>query len=151
MLIWKVIDATTGITRKEIWERVEKDIPPGYALRRYENVRAHRNAPTLPVARKYVFNGLLANLERHGAIRSTGAGAERMFIAGRDLWYRGNPDAIDETGTKAADHMAVAEALRVVDKLLASGGSLRSRLGSRQIAAIATLAQAARAKGPASS
>lgn len=35
MLIWKVMAANPGITRAGIWERIEHDIPAGYALRMY--------------------------------------------------------------------------------------------------------------------
>jgi len=35
MLIWKVIAASPGITRAQIWEQVEHSIPEGYAIRLY--------------------------------------------------------------------------------------------------------------------
>ena len=43
MLIWKVIEANPGITQDEIWNRVQDDIPPGYALRCYAASRTRSN------------------------------------------------------------------------------------------------------------
>jgi hypothetical protein len=155
MLIWKVIAANPGITRAEIWKRVEHSIPDGYAMRVYaqdvaSQSRKRRVEPApllLDGARGYVLTRRLKDMRRGGVITWEGDGNERRYAVARELRYRGNPDAIDETGTKAAEHMAIADALRVVERLLAQGDKLRTRLGSRQISAIETLAKAVRSKG----
>jgi hypothetical protein len=68
------------------------------------------------------------------------------YTATRKPQYFGNLDAIDETGTKAAEHMAVADALRIVEKALAAPyqrhGDIRSQ---RLYDAMGVLARALRA------
>lgn len=153
MLIWKVIAANPGITRSQIWERVEHDIPAGFAIRRFARSSkggAHDTAPPLGTARRFILNEVLNSMCRFGTLTSDGSGAERRFTAAREPQYRGNRDAIDETGTKAAEHMAVAEALRKVERLL-TNRSLEIKIGRGNIEAIAVLVKALRARGPSAS
>jgi hypothetical protein len=125
MLIWKVIAANPGITRAEIWERVEHSIPEGYALRahaaelRKKKPRERTAALGLARARGYVLTFRLQQMRQSGNVTWDGDGRARRYAATRQPHYRGNPDAIDETGTRAAEHMAVADALRTAEKWLA--------------------------------
>lgn len=124
MLVWKVIAADPGITFDEIWERVEHGIPEGYALRRY-STSAHGKTiirrgglssdNDLGRARRWVLRNRLWEMCRNKSIEHDGDGYRTL----RDISYKGNADAIDETGTKAAGHMALADALRLIDKAIA--------------------------------
>ncbi len=160
MLIWKVIAASPGIIRARIWERVEHDIPPGYATRLYSNERArhgksiaHASAIDLARARGYVLTLALINLREKGNVSWDGEGNDRRYMAARPPVYRGNPDMIDESGTRAAEHMALAEALRVVEKALAQGrpppsavGGHGLRLRGKLFDAVEILAKTVRAR-----
>jgi hypothetical protein len=57
-------------------------------------------------------------MRKRGSVSWEGTGTDRRYTVARELDYQGNADAIDETGTKAAEHMALAEALRTVEKML---------------------------------
>jgi len=122
MLIWKIIEANPGITRAGIWERVEHDIPAGYALRIHaacEKPIAQPSAIGLTRARGFVLTNALKQMRNRGNLTSTNEGRNRRYTAAREPSYRGHVEAIDVDGSKAADHMAVAEALRTVEKWLA--------------------------------
>lgn len=125
MLIWKTIKANPGITRDELWTKVEDGIPPGYAMRRYAaelNAIERRTGRTpngsgvrLTQARGYVLTHVLARMRGRGSvIRKNGC-----YSALKQPQYLGNPDMIDHTGTKAAEHMATADALRTLEKTIA--------------------------------
>jgi len=83
-----------------------------------------------------------------------GEGIHRRYTVARDLDYHGNPDAIDETGTKAAEHMAVADALRIVEKMLGRANMERKHgplvcLGMKEYQAVTLLAKTLRASSSA--
>jgi hypothetical protein len=145
MLIWKVIAANPGITRAQIWERVEHGIPLGYALRvlRHENDRPGSPRRSFEeYARSRMLTRTLASMKYQGMIAKDGDG----FRALREPWYVGNAEAVDETGTKAAEHMAVAEALRRVERLLATPSAVQ-KYGRKNCEAMALLVKTLRAKG----
>lgn len=126
MLIWKVIEANPGIDRAGIWARVEHGIPEGYALRRLRGHEASRGRYTrddslvyLLRARNYVLSHALSYMRKCHLITWEGDGQDRRYTAAKQPRYVGNPGTIDETGTKGADHMAVADALRTAESLLA--------------------------------
>jgi hypothetical protein len=137
MLIWKVIAANPGINRQGIWERIEHDIPAGFAMRRFPS-KVDRSASRstlspLRVARRRLLNETLLSMEKHGHVVSDSCAIDRPFKAAREPHYRGNPEMIDETGTKAAEHMALADALRTAEKWLAGADLNRplARNGAR--------------------
>ncbi len=158
MLIWKVIAANPGITRAEIWERVEHDIPAGYAQRLYagwrKSIVANDSPTILPRARRHVLTDVLCQMRKAKHVTWDGDGPDgRRYTAAKQPVYLGNPDVVDETGTRAAEHMAVAEALRVVEKALAQGrpppsavGGHGLRLRGQLFDAVEILAKALRAK-----
>lgn len=156
MLIWKVIAANPGITRAGIWERVEQDIPVGYAVRLQASDRARKKlAPRTPganfsSARGFVLTDVLSKMRKRGNVTWDGDAQFRRYVASRAPGYLGNPDAIDETGTKAAQHMAIADALRVVDKrnAIVRADQQVMSLTMKQWRAVMVLADAQRAKGP---
>jgi hypothetical protein len=123
MLIWKVIAANPGITRAEIWEHVEHSIPEGYATRMYvRNALKSTPEPSgvdLSRARGFVLTLALHHMRRARSVTWEGDGRARRYTVAREIDYKGNAETIDETGTKAAEHMAVAEALRTAEKWLA--------------------------------
>jgi len=135
MLIWKVIAANPGITRAEIWKHVEHGIPDGYAIRRYVRARSVGARPPAPTkARSYILTDTLNSMRRSGIISGEGDGKDRRYTVAREMNYRGNADAIDETGSKAAEHMAVADALRIAEKWLARAKPDRvDSLGRRSV------------------
>jgi hypothetical protein len=153
MLIWKVIAASPGITRAQIWARVEHDIPAGYAKRRFAKsakYRASESARNLETARSFVLSKILGDMRNLGTISTEGVGINRRFTAAREPRYHGNPDAIDETGTKAAEHMALADALRACERVLARGDPERKSGpafagGRKDYAALALVVKALRA------
>jgi hypothetical protein len=161
MLIWKVIAANPGITRQGIWARVEHDIPIGYATRRFAKTGnlVQRGPRTRfspeAAARSFVLTETLNSMQRHGHISREGAGQDRKFSVAKEPRYLGNPDAIDETGTKAAEHMALADALRTVEKMLAKADPARrgkpgaplGGIGWKEVDAVTLLVQALRARG----
>ena len=155
MLIWKVIAASPGITRAQIWERVEYDIPVGYAMRRYPASRKAGKNAFIPAstARSYVLSDVLQEMRKRRTITREGAGHDSRYTAVRQPLYRRDPDKIDETGTKAAEHMALAEALRTVEKMLPRRLDRTQRktgpavsLSDRECDAVALIARALRAK-----
>jgi hypothetical protein len=128
MLIWKVIAANPGITRAQIWERIEHSIPAGYARRMYaQDLKKKKSdldtfrSDFLPRARGFVLTTRLNTMRKTGSVAWDGAGNARRYTVVRPPIYHGNPEVIDETGTKAAEHMAIAEALRTAEKMLARG------------------------------
>jgi hypothetical protein len=162
MLIWKVIEANPGITRAGIWERVEHDIPAGYALRSYaadmakkgKSLEAVAPASKLSRARGFVLTVRLNTMRKGDSVVWEGDGPDRRYTVAQELTYHGNPDAIDETGTKAAEHMAVADALRTVEKMLAKGSTERKYGpafvgGRKEYEAVTLLVRTLRAKGSA--
>jgi hypothetical protein len=157
MLIWKVIAASPGITYGEIRERVEHDIPAGYACRRFERwsyrpkkyIGTDRSLPMyLRKARGYILAMALSDMKRNRNITSDGSGKGQRYTVARELHYMGNADAIDETGTKAAEHMAVAEALRKVERMLATPTAVQ-KYGRKNCEAIERLVRTLRARGSA--
>lgn len=114
MLIWKVIHANPGITRDEIFARVEQQIPEGWAKRRYATlykIPSDRltSGGILGRARREMLTLTLQKMRRYGSIeRGDGGGYKTRREIRR---YQGNPDAVDETGTRAADHLNAAYAL----------------------------------------
>ena len=135
MLIWKVIAANPGITRAEIWRHVEHSIPDGYAIRRYSRARNVGAGPSTPTkARSYILTDTLNSMRRNGIINGEGDGKDRQYTVVREIEYWGNADAIDETGSKAAEHMAVADALRIAEKWLSRADPDRvNRHGQRSV------------------
>lgn len=123
MLIWKVIAARPGITRKQIWERVEHSIPEGYALRIYQRAGlrsvASPCATDLRRARGFVLTNTLNAMRKLGTVAWEGQGEGRQYAVAREPHYLGNTEAIDVTGNKAAEHLAVADALRTMKRAVA--------------------------------
>lgn len=124
MLIWKVIAANPGISRQGIWEQAEHSIPEGYATRMYARNGGIKSTPDgsgvdLGRARGFVLTLALHHMRRAQSVTWEGDGRDRRYTVAREIYYKGNPDVIDETGTKAAEHMAVADALRAAEKWLA--------------------------------
>lgn len=159
MLIWKVIAANPGITRQGIWEHVEHGIPEGYALRRYFVYRetsgsggrtggGKSRTPRDPglllrAARYYVLRHALRGMCRGGSIVSEIVDGDCRYAVGRELRYLGDPETIDVDGSKAAEHMAMADALRVAEKFL-KRGSTRLTLKEREAVEIVIRALRAR-------
>jgi hypothetical protein len=159
MLIWKVIAANPGITREEIWKRVEHSIPEGYAVRRHSVELRKRGIPSpdgsalgISKARSYILTYSLQQMRVSQAVTCEGQGKDRLYTVARELHYRGNPDAIDETGTKAGEHMAMAEALRTAEQVIARAAPGRSGpvvcLNRKEYAALGLMVKALRAKAP---
>jgi hypothetical protein len=154
MLIWKTIKANPGITRDELLAKIEHGIPEGYALRRYANARqsvaANGSAATLWRARRYVLTDALAHLRHQkSAVRVDGC-----YSALSPPKYLGNPEAIDVDGSKAAEHMAVADALGTLEKAIARAKPdipMQSpvRLTHKEYEALVLVTRALRAKGSA--
>jgi hypothetical protein len=125
MLIWKVIAANPGIDRAGLWAKVEHGIPEGYALRKYESQRnrlksqADGSAGLLRAARRRVLYQFLWNMVDLGTLTVEGAGNDRHYTVGRQPRYKGNIDAVDETGTKAGEHMALVDAWHIIADLIA--------------------------------
>lgn len=151
MLIWKTIKANPGITRSEIWAKVEHGIPDGYALRRWTAGRPHArvvaNGLATTRARSYVLSDVLANMQKCGNIVKVSG----CYSALRQPKYLGNPEAIDVDGSKAAEHLAVADALRVAEKAIGKpfnrdkrNGAIRTR---ELYDAVTVMVKALRAKG----
>lgn len=150
MLIWKVVAASPGITRQGIWQRVEHDIPAGYARRLYPDVVPGPMGTTS--ARSRVLTNTLGNMCRHGSMQAEGAGRGRRFTVARPLGYHGNPDMVDEPGTRAADHLAEAKALLVMEKALTRAKPGRAhqsplRLTQKEYEALVLVVRGLRAKG----
>lgn len=126
MLIWKVIDANPGITRDEIFDRIEHEIPAGWAKRRYLNQmdRWDRDRSIdLAAARRYVLTHTLKMMRLHGSIANAEAGYRTLREIRR---YRGRPDQVDATGSVAAEHLNDAYALRTAEAWVARGSSRTS-------------------------
>lgn len=130
VLIWKTIAAHRGITRDELFARIEHEIPDGWAIRalasRRESLRrsnARRRGedaaaqppasspPSTASAREYVFGNRLNRMTRARSIACDGD----AFRTLRDLKPpKFDPDHVDETGTKAAQQLDTASAWRTV-------------------------------------
>ena len=158
MLIWKAIAANPGITRAELWQRVEHGIPEGYALRLYATFLRTKgrsgpngSGPDVARARGFVLSDKLKGMRRRGSVTYEGDGDDRHYFPARALDYKGDADAIEIDGSKAAEHLAVADALRTVEKMLARGDRDRKHgaplIGTRRdYDAVAFLVKALRAR-----
>ena len=108
MLIWKVIDANPGITREEIFAKVEHEIPAGWAKRRYIQAgkiagnRAESPA-ILTRARRYILTESLASIRRTRRIEGSPEGGYETLRPIR--FYGGDGERIDATGDQAANHL----------------------------------------------
>jgi hypothetical protein len=149
MLIWKVIAANPGIDRAGIWAKIERQIPEGYALRSYERYRetsggrlAERGASP-QTARRFVLTKALANMRQLGTVTAAGTGDKAAYTVARPPRYLDNAEAVDETGTRLADHMALVEACRTIERMLARAEQPRLSLAER--AAVSLLVSRMRA------
>ena len=82
-----------------------------------------------------------------------GNGQDRRYTVARELYYWGNPDAIDETGSKAAEHMALADALRALEQMIGRANLTRKygaclTGGRKDYEALVIVVRALRAKRP---
>ena len=122
MLVWKVIHANPGITRQEIFARIEHQIPSGWALRRYTKQAWFRRRKTscppaggqevfLRRARGFILSYMLNQMCHKGSITTDGDGYRTI----RQPHYKGNPEHVDETGAKAAEHVNTAYALKTAE------------------------------------
>lgn len=122
MLIWKVIDANPGITREEIFAKVEQGIPAGWAKRRYAVGRNKQDVEVEALsstrARSYILSETLLTMRRWQSIARDEVGRYRTLRPLEN--YHGDPSKIDHTGTRAAEHLTEAYALRTAEKFLAS-------------------------------
>ena len=117
MLIWKVIDANPGITREEIFAKVEHEIPAGWAKRLYINANKIRvdgtsAARILERARRHAFMQTLAHMRKYGSVAQSAEGNYRILRPIKQ--YNGNPDQVDATGDQAANHLNEAYAWRTL-------------------------------------
>jgi hypothetical protein len=164
MLVWKVIAANPGITRQGIWDHVEHSIPAGYATRLYIRC-AMKSTPDaggvdLRRARGFVLTLILQKMRTMGTVVWQGNGKERQYVAHRQPVYFGDPEMIDVDGSKAADHLTVADALRRIEGMLVRAARAKeaqkrgSHSGSwvrgsqKDYDALQVLVKALRAKGP---
>ena len=123
MLIWKVIDANSGITRDEIFAKIEHQIPAGWARRRYVGqakvklgAESLGHNLTLTRARGFVLTAILKDMRASGSVVRNAGCYETL----REIkQYRGNPDHVDETGTKAAEHLNAAYAIPKIRAFIA--------------------------------
>lgn len=130
MLIWKLIETEPGITRDQILAKIGARVPLGYARRRLAAHMASRNAPTVrggqaavaapslngisaDRARRFLVTNSLKGMRASGTVARDGEGAYRVL---RPLRYYGDPETIDITGTKAAEHLDRAYAIRTLRK-----------------------------------
>ncbi len=114
------------------------------------NTDARRPVSVL-AARSQFLSDTLYRLRKRENVAAEGTGTDRQYTPAREPAYYGNPDAVDETGTKAAEHMAIADALRTVEKMLARGNPERKSGpaiagGRKDYAAVALLVGTLRAK-----
>lgn len=140
MLVWKLLSAEPGLTRDEIFARVEHAIHVGNARRAYARKSgATGRAPDIDTrrARGFVLTSLLHDMRKLGTVERDDAGRYR---AGREPRYSGDPDTIDETGTKAAEHLAHAYAKRAVRAYLARTANQPGAPTQKERAAMRTLA-----------
>ena len=129
MLIWKTIDTNPGITRDEIFAKISDRIDPGYAKRRYvakNKISGDRllSPEILTRARRFVLSDCLIQMRRWGSVARDEH--DRYQVMREIGFYNGNPDHVDETDTKAADHINRAYAERT---LFAAGKRLASQYG----------------------
>jgi hypothetical protein len=115
MLIWKTINANPGITRDEIFVKIEDQIPAGWATRRYINVeKIHVDDASstwiLRRSRRYILRDTLDQMRKHGSVNRDDSGGHTVLREIRR--YNGNPDHVDHTGQIAADHLNEAYAWR---------------------------------------
>jgi hypothetical protein len=155
MLIWKTIKANPGITRAELWKKVEHGIPEGYAQRMYarHGVKGWSRDGFLlhpERARNYVLMNSLRSLRRSNKIVLV----DGCYSALKQPQYLGDPEVIDVDGNKAAEHMAMADALRTLEKAIARAKPdipMQSpvRLTHKEYEALVLVTRALRAKGSA--
>lgn len=115
MFMWLVIEANPGITRDELWAKVETQIPAGYAKRRllrsvksgWVHGPAHPDR-VISAGRWYVFRVTLDQMRLSGLIVRNGD----CLTVGRRPTYYGNAAALDITNTKAGEHLNRAYARR---------------------------------------
>ena len=117
MLIWKVIDANPGITRDEIFAKIEHEIPAGWAKRRYINYRkinADSQSPALILARarSYVVKDILHQMRQWKSVAQSADGTYRTLRPIK--CYNGDPASVDATGDHAANHLNEAYAWRTL-------------------------------------
>jgi hypothetical protein len=124
-IIWKAIDANPGITRDDLFAKIEHETPPGLANRRYWKVHGVPalgsvvdQITTTTVARRYVLGDNLQSMCRSGSITKANGGYRTL----RELNRRDAADRVDPTGTSAVDHLNAAYALRTFDAALDHGG-----------------------------
>jgi hypothetical protein len=131
MLIWKMVDANPGITRRELFAKIEHDIPPGWAERRYKS-RKRKQPGTIAETRWYVLTDTIVSMIRTGSLRRDPppsssardkAGTARMYVARELQNWAGDASKIDATQTRAATHMKVAYAIQTVRGFLARGST----------------------------
>lgn len=114
MLVWKVIDANSGITRPEIFAKIEDQIPSGYAIRRYAAAKKSvARAPATLSARSFVLTETLSRLIRYGSVAKS-ADTKGYWTLRPIKRYFGDPAKVDETGTAAAEHLNTAYAIKTV-------------------------------------
>lgn len=143
MLIWKVIDANPGITRDEIFAKVEHEIPAGWAKRRYIQAGKIGGAaasvpPILARARRYILTEALASMRRTGRIECDGNG-NRTLKPLRIRKGEGNPDYVDATGDQAANHLNEAYAWRTLQAARKRWKSDSPRLSRTEYRALITV------------
>jgi hypothetical protein len=117
MLIWKTINANPGITRDEIFAKIEDQIPAGWAKRRYIHAYKIRGDDAVSPrilwkSRWYVLRDTLDQMRRQGSVTRDDSG--RYTVLREIRRYKGNPDQVDHTGQAAADHLNRAYAERTV-------------------------------------
>jgi hypothetical protein len=143
MLIWKTINANPGITREEIFAKVEHEIPPGWARRRYINhykISGDRGSSPLILerSRRYVLRDTLGQLRRDGNVSRDGSG--RLFVLREIRRYNGNPDHVDHASQAAADHLNRAYAERTLRAAVTrTANSLNARLTIKETEALRLL------------
>lgn len=155
MLIWKTIEANPGITRDEIFAKIEHQIPAGWAKRRYlhHQSRSYGAKPIAPDnldvrrARSFMLGAALGDMRKCGSVARDAGDGYRTLRPIR--LYKGNAEHVDETGTKAAQHLNAAYALPVVENFIARTEDLgprgKSRPTAKEWAAIKLVAKAYRA------
>lgn len=148
MLIWKVVNANPGITRQGIWEKIEHEIPTGYALRRYANsqkpTQTLDHEQLVERARRFVLTHALGNMAVKGILGFTaGTRTMRQYVTLREIRrYNGDPDKIDATGTVAAEHLNTAYALRTARAWQRRTEGHVTRCSARERAALVTVMDA---------
>jgi len=152
MLIWKTIEANPGITRDEIFAKIEHQIPAGWAKRKFAThykITADKlsSAVILYRARSHVLGDVLKHMRY---LKSVARDKDGHYEVLREiLRYRGNPDHVDESGTKAAEQINAVYALPIaegfVDRTESLGPRGKSRPTAKEWAALKRVVRAYRA------